>query len=78
MRAQTKKQTRDPASAIAILRGGATEQVRDDFLMRRTKKSPRTSAVRDDVAERVGFEPTVPLPVHLISSQRNYFGSKEK
>ena len=96
MRAQTKKQTRDPASAIAglneerpslssiqkqncnpapaiaILRGGATEQVRDDFLMRRTKKSSRTSTVRDDVAERVGFEPTVPLPVHLISSQSRY------
>ena len=30
------------------------------------------------LAEWVGFEPTVPLPVHLISSQRNYFGSKEK
>ena len=24
------------------------------------------------MAERVGFEPTVPLPVHLISSQGRY------
>ena len=25
-----------------------------------------------NMAERVGFEPTVPLPVHLISSQGRY------
>ena len=29
-------------------------------------------APSDVVAERVGFEPTVPLPVHLISSQGRY------
>ena len=48
------------------------EQVRDDFFMRRIKKSSRTCVVRDELAERVGFEPTVPLPVHLISSQGRY------
>ena len=30
------------------------------------------------LADRVGFEPTSPLLDYLISSQRNYFGSKEK
>ena len=28
------------------------------------------------LAERVGFEPTVPLPVHLISSQNSLFRNK--
>lgn len=45
---KSEKQNRNPAPAIAILRGGATERVRDDFLMQRIKKSSRTSAVRDD------------------------------
>ena len=40
--------------------------------MRSIKKSSRTCVVRDELAERVGFEPTVPLPVHLISSQGRY------
>ena len=47
-----KIQHRDPASAIAMLRGGATKRVRDDFLMRSIKKSSRTSAVRDDDGAR--------------------------
>jgi hypothetical protein len=29
----------------------------------------KVSATQDSVAERVGFEPTVPLPVRLISNQ---------
>ena len=36
------------SEAFAFRRGGATEQVRDDFLMQSIKKSSRTSAVRDD------------------------------
>ena len=37
------------SEAVTILRGGAAERVRDDFLMRSIKKSSRTSKVRDDV-----------------------------
>ena len=46
--AKSEQQNRNPAPAVVILRGGATERVRDDFLMRSIKKSSRTSAVRDD------------------------------
>ena len=45
---KSEKQNRNLTPAIAILRGGATERVRDDFLMQRIKKSSQTSAVRDD------------------------------
>ena len=30
---------------------------------------PKVSATADSMAERVGFEPTVPVKVHLISNQ---------
>ena len=40
------------SEAFAFWKGGATERVRDDFLMQRIKKSSRTSAVRDDVCVR--------------------------
>ncbi len=36
------------------------------------KGSTRTSRVLPFLADRVGFEPTVPLLVHLISSQGRY------
>ena len=34
----------------------------------------KVSASRDSMAERVGFEPTVPLQVHLISNQARSTG----
>ena len=43
-----KKTKSKPSKAGSIWRGGATEQVRDDFFMRSIKKSSRTGAVRDD------------------------------
>ena len=36
------------------------------------EKSPQTLVFTSFLADRVGFEPTVPLPVHLISSQGRY------
>ena len=46
------------SEAVTILRGGAAERVRDDFLMRSIKKSSRTSKVRDDVVDDGGLEPS--------------------
>ncbi len=46
--AQYEKTEMQTSEAFAFRRGGATERVRDDFLMQSIKKSSRTSAVRDD------------------------------
>ena len=43
------------SGAFAFRRGGATERVRDDFLMHSIKKSSRTGAVRDDVVPVAGL-----------------------
>ena len=45
---QIRKTKSRPNEVVTILRGGATERARDDFLMQRIKKSSRTSKVRDD------------------------------
>ena len=44
-----QKTNSQSSEAIASLRGGATERVRDDFLMQSIKKSSRTCTVRDDM-----------------------------
>ena len=57
------------SEAVTILRGGAAERVRDDFLMRSIKKSSRTSKVRDDVC----FHYTIdePWTLEAALSERN-------
>ena len=59
-----KKQNRNPALAVTILRGGATKRVRDGFLTQSIKKSSRTYAVRDDVCFRYSIDE------HEVSSLR--------
>ena len=54
------------------MRSGAQPDIRSGSEgQTRQKKVPKT-LVFGTLAQRVGFEPTVPLPVHLISSQGRY------
>ena len=64
---KSEQQNRNPAPAIAILRGGATERVRDDFLMQRIKKSSRTSAVRDDDVSCEHYGSTIKFEVRNLN-----------
>ena len=57
-----KKTNSQSSEAIASLRGGATERVRDDFFMQSIKKSSRTCAVRDDMVREMRLELTRLLP----------------
>ncbi len=57
-----QKTNSQSSEAIASLRGGATERVRDDFLMQSIKKSSRTCAVRDDMVREMRLELTRLLP----------------
>ena len=57
-----KKTNSQSSEAIASLRGGATERVRDDFSMQSIKKSSRTCTVRDDMVREMRLELTRLLP----------------
>ncbi len=40
--------------------------------LKKKRQQPESRLLAWFLAQRVGFEPTVPLPVHLISSQGRY------